>query len=638
MDPCSAQEAMVGNFGVNNLYLSGRTNLPNDEVHLYMPIVLCLWLLNSETLMDCLTKWLIGMCVACKVEKDMMHGGSSSIHESPMEFNFVDHNWDGQGSAVGKLNLPISLREFVDDVFGVRWQFQGLLFVQLLVEQITKPPTFFGGETNRSMVYVVVRVTQVMAGVRSWRDQRLCMLMGLEGRMASMKMVGNGVGEMASKEQRVSLIFRVAVKRGRSLESWGSPCGVSKLCSSARCTTSQGDLLLLGLARPPPTHEGGKHRLRELFQAHISDSAMDSERIHKMDDVLLGIAFPAIKTNKFGYNVPLKEVRALEGSRAFWSRDIFKERIHPLNCCVAKGESVSSESRKELSFQSEGKLASISVLTGWVLGLRAIRERGGGSTLLYMIRRVSILSWLHTQHVLQDCAEFLRNKHRSKLLLLNKARRRRCLCDHLNTMANVHNIMKGKDTRASQSFGKMTNTSMTGDCQRWRRMREEATHLVHVEASSLVSRLEVDKAKWMKLTSHFKSRDQTLGLHPGACKDLPLVRRVYYPFKSLVGWCDTLLDMSHVVGQVPYPLYDCPSPWRLKSRGNSHDGDLWPPIKLGPGSHLFVEGGEREEPRARSLGDCPRAQESSLVSLSLGEEMLGEGSPTLSSVHPQKDN
>ncbi|GFZ04503.1 hypothetical protein Acr_17g0000750 [Actinidia rufa] len=37
--------------------------------------------------------------------------GSSSTHESPMEFNPVDHHWDVQGSVVGKLNLPISLRE-----------------------------------------------------------------------------------------------------------------------------------------------------------------------------------------------------------------------------------------------------------------------------------------------------------------------------------------------------------------------------------------------------------------------------------------------------------------------------------------------------------------------------------------------
>ena len=54
-------------------------------------------------------------------------------------------------------------------------------------------------------------------------------------------------------------------------------------------------------------------------------------------------------------------------------------------------------------------------------------------------------------------------------------------------------------------------------------------HFVHVEASSLVSILEVDKAKGLKLTSLCKSRD----LHPGACRGLPLMRRVDYLFKSL---------------------------------------------------------------------------------------------------------
>ena len=58
--------------------------------------------------------------------------------------------------------------------------------------------------------------------------------------------------------------------------------------------------------------------------------------------------------------------------------------------------------------------------------------------------------------------------------------------------------------------------------------------MVHVEAHSLLSRLEVDNAKRLKLTSLCKSRDQILGLHPGACRGLPLVRRVDYLFKSLV--------------------------------------------------------------------------------------------------------
>ena len=46
--------------------------------------------------------------------------------------------------------------------------------------------------------------------------------------------------------------------------------------------------------------------------------------------------------------------------------------------------------------------------------------------------------------------------------------------------------------------------------------------------------MEVDKAKRLKLTSLCKSRDQTLGLHLGAYRGLPLVRRVDYLFKFLV--------------------------------------------------------------------------------------------------------
>ena len=58
--------------------------------------------------------------------------------------------------------------------------------------------------------------------------------------------------------------------------------------------------------------------------------------------------------------------------------------------------------------------------------------------------------------------------------------------------------------------------------------------MVHVEASSLVSRLEVEKVRRLKLTIICKSRDQTLGLHLGAYIGLLLVKRVDYLFKSLV--------------------------------------------------------------------------------------------------------
>ncbi|GFZ12845.1 adaptor protein complex AP-2, alpha subunit [Actinidia rufa] len=61
--------------------------------------------------------------------------------------------------------------------------------------------------------------------------------------------------------------------------------------------------------------------------------------------------------------------------------------------------------------------------------------------------------------------------------------------------------------------------------EEWWRGRSPS-HLVHVEASSLVSRLEVDKVRRLKLTIICKSRDQALGLHLGAYRGLPLVKRL----------------------------------------------------------------------------------------------------------------
>ena len=56
--------------------------------------------------------------------------------------------------------------------------------------------------------------------------------------------------------------------------------------------------------------------------------------------------------------------------------------------------------------------------------------------------------------------------------------------------------------------------------------------MVRVETSSLVSRLEANKAKRLKLTSLCKFRDQTLGIYPGTCKCLSVVWRIDYLFKS----------------------------------------------------------------------------------------------------------
>ena len=47
-----------------------------------------------------------------------------------------------------------------------------------------------------------------------------------------------------------------------------------------------------------------------------------------------------------------------------------------------------------------------------------------------------------------------------------------------------------------------------------------------VKVASLEGRLEVEKAKRLKLTGLCKSRDHTLGLYPEACNGLSLVRRV----------------------------------------------------------------------------------------------------------------
>ncbi|GFZ04502.1 hypothetical protein Acr_17g0000740 [Actinidia rufa] len=284
------------------------------------------------------------------------------------------------------------------------------------------------------------------------------------------------------------------------------------------------------------------------------------------------------------------EVRAMEGSRAFWSRDISKERIHHWNCCVAEGEAVSSEGRRELSFRSEGKLPSISGLVGWVLDLQAIRERG--------------------------------------------------VCLPMIGMGRIGSPLHGKE--ASMFSKTVRSCSATAAVP--------PAHLVHVEASSLVNRLEVDNAKRMKLTSLCKSRDQTLGPHLGACKALPLVRRVDYPFKSST--CLMSLVKSHsllTTGQGEPPLegsFD--KPFNLASiplssfgPGACIDVRLYGVpllgdyilLSFGSGSHLFVESGE-ELIHLETVHE----RESSLVSLSLGEEMLGEGSPTPSSVYPQSDN
>ncbi|GFY85778.1 hypothetical protein Acr_04g0005160 [Actinidia rufa] len=149
----------------------------------------------------------------------------------------------------------------------------------------------------------------------------------------------------------------------------------------------------------------------------------------------------------------------------------------------------------------------------------------------------------------------------------------------------VLHILQGSWTRRCKCLThpsrKMGDTSMTRDRRRWRRGRRPA-HLVHVEASSLVSRLEVDKAKGFEVDKPLQALKIVYGLGRGSLGDT-----LGSPFPSLEGSFDKPLALA----SKPHASF-VPGKARLK---------------------IPLEGGE--ESRARSLGDSKSSRE---ISCKLG--------------------